>query len=722
MSAIHHRTCPLCEAMCGLALAVRGSRVVSVRGDRTDPFSRGYMCPKAIGLAEVHHDPDRLRQPLRRTRQGWEPVPWDEALAEAVDRIGGIQRTYGADSVALYQGNPTLHSYSALLTLPELTTALGTRHVFSTASVDHLPHMLAAYHMFGHKAMLPVPDVDRTDFLLMFGANPVVSNGSLMSAPNMAMRLRRLRERGARLVVVDPRRTQTAALSDVHLAVPPGTDVFLLLSLIWTLLDANRVDFGRLADFVDGIDVMKRAVGPFSPERVASMLALAPQTIRSLAMDFANAPSAVCYGRLGVCTQRYGALCCWLMLALNTLTGNLDRVGGAMFATPAVDLAGLATIFGQRGSFARWRSRVRGLPEFAGELPLAVLAEEIETPGAGQIRGLITVAGNPVLSSVNGGRLDRLLPSLDFMLAIDFYLNETTRHAHVILPTCSPLQRDHYDLVYNALAIRNVARYSPPAVEPDPDAREDGDVLLELARRIHRTKGGRGGLSGTLRCTALRWLTPRRLLALGLRFGPYGAALNPFRVGLSLASLEREGRTVDLGPLTPRRLPERLHTPNKRIALAPAPFIADLARARGHLDAGQGGATGELLLVGRRDVRSNNSWMHNCPSLMKGADRCVLHMHPLDAVRRGFHDGQRVRIRSRVGAVEAPLEINDAVTPGVVSLPHGFGHHRAGTRLSLAQHHSGVSLNDLTDDEQFDELSGTSVLNGLHVTVIAVDA
>jgi anaerobic selenocysteine-containing dehydrogenase len=703
--------------MCGLVLEVENERVVSVRGDQDDVFSRGYLCPKGVALADVHHDPDRLRRPLRRRGGGFEEVGWDEALAEASDRLARIQRAHGRDAVALYLGNPTAHSYSASFAALELAAALGTRNVYSTASVDHLPHMFAAYHVFGSRALLPVPDLDRTSFLLVLGANPLSSNGSLMGAPNVGRRLRDLHARGGRLVVVDPRRTQTARLADVHLAIRPGTDVFFLLGLIHTVFEEGLVEPGPLAARLDGVDDLRRAAAAYPPERVAAATGLDAKDIRALARDFAAAPEAVCYGRLGVCTQRFGAVCCWLITALNALTGNLDRAGGAMFTTPAADLVRLAALLGESGSLGRWRSRVRGLPEFGGELPLAALAEEIDTPGPGQVRGLVTVAGNPALSSPNARRLDAALATLDCLVAVDFYVNETTRHADLILPGTFALERDHFDLLLNALAVRNVARYTRPLFDPGPGARDDGRIMLDLAVGVARRR--RAPLK-TLRAAAVRRVSPRRILAASIRFGPHGAKLNPFGTGLTLRRLARGGRTVDLGALEPGRLPRTLKTKGKRIRLAPELLLADLARVEKTLAEPE--ADGSLLLItGRRQLRDNNSWMHNFERLMRGRDRCTLLVNPADASRLGLDEGGRAVVRSRAGELVVPVEITDDIREGAVSLPHGYGHGRPGTRLRVANAHPGVAANDVTDETLLDELSGTTRMNGVPVVIQPVE-
>jgi len=699
--------------MCGLSVDVEGGVVTSIRGDADDPFSAGHVCPKAVALKDLHEDGDRLRRPLRREGGEWKEIGWEEAFAEAATRLAAVQKAHGRHAVALYQGNPTVHNYGTVIFSQLFARALHTRSLFSATSVDQLPHMLAALLMFGHQLLLPVPDLDRTDFLIVLGANPVASNGSLMTAAGVERRLKALRARGGRLVVVDPRRTETAAMADRHLAIRPGGDVFLLLALLHTLFAEGLVREGRVLSLCDGLPAVRAAVAAFPPEAAAARTGLAADDIRALARDFAAAPTAVAYGRVGVSTQEFGALSCWLINVLNVVSGNLDRAGGAMFTRPAADVVTLANRLGQRGHFDRRRSRVRGLPEFGGELPVATLAEEIETPGEGQIRALVTSAGNPVLSTPDGARLARALGGLDFMVAIDFYLNETTRHAHLILPPSGPLERDHYDLVFQALAVRNGAKYSPALFTAPADARHDWEIHLELARRLSAAKG-QGGLKGRLTYAVMRRLGPRGVLAWLLRTGPYGAGLNPLGRGLTLARLEKSPHGIDLGPLQPC-LPARLSTPDKRIDLAPQRLLEALAA----LGPAAVETADSLRLIGRRDLRSNNSWMHNSARLVKGRERCTLLMHPRDAAHRGLSAGQKVQVRSRVGAIEVPLEVSDTVAPGVVCLPHGWGHGQAGTRLSVANANAGASLNDLTDPQAVDALCGVAALNGLPVEVTA---
>ncbi len=713
----HYRSCNLCEAMCGVRIEVDGGRVSTIRGDEEDPLSRGYICPKAMALKDLHEDPDRLRTPMRRTANGWEPMGWDEALDEVARRLHELQAAHGRDCVAVYQGNPNVHNTGAMLFGPAFLRTLRTKSRFSATSVDQLPHMLASFLMLGHQLLLPVPDIDRTRYFLVLGANPLASNGSLMSAPGMRDRIAALRARGGKMVVVDPRRTETADVADEHLFVKPGSDALFLLALLHVVIaERGGTPLGRLAPFTVGFDVLRDAVREWTPERVAPHTGIDADTITRLARAFSRSESAVCYGRVGTSTQAFGALCQWLINALNIVTGNFDRPGGAMFPLPAVDVVGLPKGFAAgRGGFDRFRSRVRGLPEFGGELPVAVLAEEILTEGEGKLRALVTIAGNPVLSTPNGTRLDEALSKLDFMVAIDPYLNETTRHAHIILPPPSPLERAHYDVIFHLFAVRNTARYAPALFDPGPDARHDWQILLGLTTRLEQlaARGPREKLAATIKGRALAAMGPEGLLEIALLAGKYGK--RPFRAGVDLKTLRASPHGIDLGALEPA-LPLRLQNREKRIDLAPQKLVADLARLRASLtDAVNGHAS--LVLIGRRHLRDNNSWMHNSERLVKGRSRCTLLVHPEDALRLGLSDGADVMVRSRVGEVRVPVAVSDEMMRGVVSLPHGYGHGRAGVKLSIATQHAGVSVNDLTDEQAVDALCGNAAFSGVPVDV-----
>jgi anaerobic selenocysteine-containing dehydrogenase len=701
-----HGACNLCEAICGLRFTVEGDRITAINGDPDDPLSRGHICPKAIALGDLQADPARLRRPVRRTAEGWAEISWDDAYDLVVRRLLETRERHGPDAVAVYLGNPSVHNYGILTHGRHFLGQLRTRNRFSATSVDQLPHQLVAHWLYGHQLLIPIPDLDHTSYFLVFGANPLASNGSLMTVPDVRRRLGDLRARGGKLVVFDPRRTETAAIADEHHFVRPGTDAALLLAMLHCVLaDPSATP----TPGVDGLDEIRAAVAGFTPERAAAVTGVGADVIRRIAGEFAAADGAACYGRIGVSIQRFGALAQWAIQLLNLATGNIDRPGGALFTSPAVDLVGggvsprrwlsrrrpgapppAAKGLVGPGHYDKWRSRVRGLPEFAGELPVAALAEEILTPGDGQVRALVTVAGNPVLSTPNGAQLDRALAGLDFMVAVDFYVNETTRHADVILPPTTALEHDHYDLVFHALAVRNTARYSAPVL-PKPDgARHDWEIFTELARRYRRRSGAARRWRADLRRELMMRLRPHQLIALGLRTGPYR---------LRLRTLRRRPSGVDLGPLRPS-LPAVLHTPDRRVHAAPPRLLAALRDGTGELLAAP--ADGELRLIGRRHLRSNNSWMHGFPRLTKGRPRHHLLMHPDDLAARGLHDGERVRVSSRVGQVEVEVAATADVMPGVVSLPHGWSHTR---------------VNDLTDDAFLDELSGNAALNGVPVTV-----
>jgi anaerobic selenocysteine-containing dehydrogenase len=745
MTTLAYRTCPLCEAMCGLELEVHdGGRVGTVRGDREDVFSAGYICPKGASVGRLHDDPERLRTPMLRTGDTWREVGWDDAFAEISRRLPPLLERYGRDAVAIYLGNPNVHDHAALLYLPVLIRALGTGYRFSAATLDQWPKQVASGLMFGSETSVAVPDIDRTDYFVVLGANPMVSNGSLFTAADVPRRLRRLRARGGRLVVVDPRRTRTAAVADEHLPIRPGTDAFLLAALAHTLFDQELVRLGPADPHLVGVAEVRAAVSAFAPEKVAEVCGIDAGTIRRVARELAGAPSAAVYGRIGTTTTEFGTVASWLVDVLNALTGNLDRPGGVLFPKPA---AGWPNTQGRPGVGrgiripGSRRTRVRGLPSTLGEFPTAALAEEIDTPNPDgtRVRGLVTVAGNPALSAPNAERLEAALGSLDLMVSVDIYLNETTRHADVILPAPSPLARSHYDITFNALAVRNVAHFAGPTVPLEPSEQPESLTLLRLAcvalgdglsaDRLDDTVAGE--LAGRLvadpssrvfgrdAAELLRAAGTRRreerLLDMLLRAGPYGNGLGAHPDGLSLDMLERHPHGIDLGPLAPR-LPEVLRTPSGRVELAPPQLLAEIPRLATALSRPPAG----LLLVGRRDLRSNNSWMHNLEPLVKGRNRCTLHVHPADARRLRLTAGGSASVRSAVGEVQAEVEVTDAVREGVVSLPHGWGHDRPGTRLATAAAHPGVNSNVLTDPTPLDPLSGTAVLNGIPVTVAPV--
>lgn len=698
--------CMLCEALCGLEVEHDGTRVAKIRGDEAHVASRGHICPKGVALAELQNDPDRVKQPLRRVGDRFEPISWEEAFALAGRRFAEIQAKHGRNAVATYFGNPAAHSYSAILFFQQLVDALGTENRFSASSIDVLPRFFTSWALYGNQVMTPVPDVDRTDYFLMLGANPIVSNGSAMTAPGVDGRLRKLRARGGKLVLLDPRRTETAAVADEHHFIRPGTDALFLAAVLNVLFAEGLARPGHLLPLLDGWSDLLRLFAPYTPTRVAHATGIPADVTTRLARELAAAPTAVCYGRMGTSVQEFGAIASWLTDLVNIATGNLDRPGGFQFTTPAFDLPAGARLLGLAGSFDTRRSRVSGYPEFAGEYPVAALAEEIDTPGAGQVRGMVVMAGNPVLSCPNGRRLDRALEGIEFLVSIDIYVNETSRHADLILPTTFGLEHDHYSVLYLGMAVRNVAHWSPAILEKPPQLKHDHEVLLGLAAAVEIARGGLQAVKGRARAALGRVLSPRRILDLLLRLGPHR---------LSVAKLAQAPHGVDLGPLEPRlaKLMGR-----RKVAVAPPRLVADLARLERRLDA----AGADLVLVSRRTLRSNNSWSHNSARLVSGKDRCTLQIHPEDAARRGVATGQRVALKSRVGEIVVPAEVTDAMMRGVVSLPHGWGHDREGVQLRVASSRPGASVNDVTDERFVDALSGASAFSGVPVEVTAITA
>lgn len=690
----HYRACHLCEAICGLTIETLAApetpsgiapQIVSIKGDPLDPFSRGHICPKAVALQDIQNDPARLRKPVRRVGAQWRSIEWQDAFDLIAERLSDIQQRHGQNAVAVYQGNPSVHNYGLMTHSNYFLGQLKTRNRYSATSVDQLPQHLTSLLMYGHGMLLPIPDIDHTDFMLILGGNPLASNGSIMTVPDVGKRLRAIQARGGKVVVVDPRRSETAAIASQHLFIRPGGDAALLLGLLNTLFEEGLARGSHLP--VEGLEQVRQAIKPLNAELMGIRCGVPGQQIRQLARDFAAADKAVCYGRMGISTQSFGTLCHWLVQLINLLTGNLDRVGGALCTEPAVDVVGSTSA----GHFNLWQSRVSGLPEYGGELPVAALAEEILTPGQGQVRALITVAGNPILSTPNGRKLERALAGLDFMVSIDLYINETTRHADLILPSTSALENDHYDTTFNALAIRNVTRFNRAIFDKPEGTLHDWEIFVGLARAFAARTGK--ALKPTM--------PPSQMIDLGLRKGCYGEA-SPHR--LSVQVLDGYPHGLDLGALQPNLL-HRLQSTDGRVQAAPQALMNDLERFIA-LPAPQESA--ELLLIGRRHVRSNNSWMHTYQRLVKGKPRHQLLMHPDDLAHRGLVDGQLVQVSSRVAAVKVQVLGSLDMMPGVVSLPHGWGH--AGP---------GVSANDLTDEQQVDALSGNAVLNGVPVQVAA---
>ena len=730
----HHRICPLCEACCGLEIKVQNSKVISIRGHDADVFSAGYICPKGVALKDLHEDPDRLRAPLIKRNGVFEQTTWEEAFAEIERRLLPIMSAHGRNATGIVVGNPSAHKIGLLTYFGKLARALGTKNVFSASTLDQMPKQLSSGLMFGHWLSVALPDISRTDYLLVLGANPLVSNGSMWTVPDFKGKAKALQARGGKLVVVDPRRTETATAADSHHFIRPNADVFLLAAMVHTLFAESLVSLGTVANWVHGFDEVQHAVAPFTPEAVAERCGMPAHTIRSLARTLGTTPRAAVYARIGTCTQEYGTLASWLVDVLNTVTGHLDLPGGVLFAKSAAFASNTAGKpgAGKGVSTGRHHARVSGAPEVYGELPMTCMAEEIETPGEGQIRALFTVATNPVLSSPNGPRLAKALDTLDFMVSMDIYLNETTRHADVILPGLSPLEDFHYDVAFPQLSWRNHARYSPPVMQPAPGQPEEWQTLTRLVA-IVQGKGTQndantlddaqfaedaqrlfGAQADAVIQATQSFKGPQRALEVALRTGPYGDQFGRKPDGLTLAKVMASNSAggIDLGELQPR-IPEMLRTPSGKVELAPPSLVLDLQRAANDLAR----PAPDLVIIGRRDVRTNNSWMHNLPVLAKGPFRCTALVHPTDASRLNLVHGAMATIHNGPRSVQAQVHVTDEMMPGVVSLPHGWGHNLPGTQLHLAAERPGTNLNALLDDQLRDPLSGNAVLGGVAITM-----
>lgn len=695
---IKYRTCNICEALCGIVVEVEDNQVVSIKGDKDDPLSNGHICPKAYALKDVHEDPDRLKFPLRKTNGEWEQISWEEAFAFAAKGIVDIQSKYGEEALGIYQGNPTVHNLGSMLYSPPFVKSLKTKNRFTATSVDQLPQQLAAEMMFGNHFLVPIPDLNRTDFWIILGGNPVVSNGSLMTAPDVAGKIKNIQERGGKVVVIDPRRTRTARKASQHLFIRPGTDVYLLLSMLHQVLFEEKVDTEAVEHLLKAgqVEGIKAAVESFTPALAAKLTRIPEEEIRALTQAFLQAERAVCYGRLGVSITEHGSLCHWAINTLNILTGNFDVEGGAMFASSAVSMARNKS---HQKRFGRWTSRVSGLPEFAGELPMAAFAEEILTPGEGQIKGLITSCGNPVLSSANGKQIDQALDSLDFMMSIDIYLNESTRHADLILPPATGLETIHYGLVFHNFAIHNSAKYSEPSVEKDKGTKYDWEIFLGLKEAVAEERAQRAGE---------HYEAPADFgldAALGflLKTGPKK---------MSLEELKAAPSGLDFGPLETNVAQKKLMNIDGQIDLFPSIYQVGLKEiSLQEMDPAQ------LLMIGRRSLRGMNSWLHNSYRMVKGKEFCTAQIHPKDAAHRSISNGETIEVFTAIGTIQIQAEITDEVGLGTISIPHGWGHTREGVRLSVASVHHGVNCNDIADAKRTDTISANAALNGIPVGV-----
>lgn len=707
----HYRTCHLCEAMCGLEITTREGVVESIKGDPNDVHSKGYLCPKAVALQDIHEDPNRLKYPVKRTEDGWQQISWAEAFDLVEENIQRIRKNNGDNAVGVYTGNPTTHNTGTILYLYDFINSIDTKNSYASHSLDQLPQMFVASEMFGHQAMFPVPDVENTDFFLILGANPLVSNGSIMSTPNIGAKFKALQQRGGKVVVIDPRRTRTAKAADQHHFIKPGTDVFLLLTFIHELFAQNLVQDSHVLQISDNQQVLQELVQEYTPEKVSEVVGIEADAIKQLVKDFAQANKAIIYGRMGVSTVKFGGVCHWLINCINILTGNMDEQGGVMFTLPAIDLL---KALKKEAKQLRWRSRVKQLPETGGALPTVTMADEMLTPGQDQIKAMFTVAGNPLLSAPNSNELKKGFEQLEFYAAIDIYINETTRHANVILPPAAALEVVHYDFALSIVSPRNVANFSPAVFPIAKDRKYDWEILIELQKRIEQ-----GNIvKRKLKHAVLGMLSVERRIDLGLKIGPYGVWGGRMfkKGGISLKRLKKQPHGVDFGPMQ-RCLPKRLFTKNKRIDLAPQEITKELSKVQ-QVFQEQLKDSDELLLIGRRHLRSNNSWMHNYPRLMKdGEKRCTAMLHPTEAQKRGIHEGDWMEVSTQVGQIKIKAEITDEVMPGVLCIPHGWGHNDKQVHLDVASKHAGVNVNELIDHSIYEEMSGNAVFTGIPVMV-----
>ena len=732
-----YRTCPLCEATCGLEIRLVDESVKVIRGDRDNPFSQGFICPKGSVLGRLHEDPDRVRTPLIKRDGVFAPVSWDEAFSEIDQRMGAIRESHGSDAVALYIGNPNAHNFANNLAIRPLAKSLRSKNIFSASTLDQMPKHISCGFMFGAASTIPVPDIDRTEFLVILGANPYESNGSLATAPDWPGRIEAIRARGGRVVVVDPRRTRTAENADQHIAVLPGSDAALLMAVINVMFDEDLIDLGHLAHHVNGLDELAAAALRFDPDGVSELVGIEAGVIRELAREIATAPSAAVYGRIGTHTVGFGTVAAWAVDVINVITGNLDKPGGVMFP---LGLHQQATRPRRSFTTGRWKSRVAGLNEVLGELPASTMIDEMTTSGDGQIRALITLGGNPALTSPDAANLERALADLDFVVSIDPYLNETTTHADVVLPVPSALERSHYDMAFTTLSVSNYAMYSPPVFERPADQLSEFEILVRLTALLSGFGPGVDPAAASLMSLGAQVATavgdpkspihgrdpdeilvslsvhddmPERFLDLMIRTGALGDLFGEKPDGWTLTKLMRHPHGVDLGTLQPR-VPTVLSTASGLVELAPPVIIDDLARLA---TAVQNGPVDSLLLVSRRELRSNNSWLHNVEVLVKGKERCTLRVHSEDATRLAVEDGTRVLVTSSTGEIVVSVEVNDEARPGVVSMPYGWGHDRPGAQLSVASQRPGVNTNVLTDRHAVDPLSGNAVFNGIPVEI-----
>jgi formate dehydrogenase len=726
-----HRTyCRICEPTCGMIATVEDGKLVQLRPDADHPITKGFSCPKGIEFVHVQNDPDRLLYPMRRTESGeFERISWDTALDEIGAKLRAIRAAHGGESIGWYAGNPSAFSHSHAIWAGGFVRGLGSKHLYTPNTQDTSSRFVASHLLYGSPTIFPLPDLARTSFLLMVGANPLVSRGSLVAAGNLRDKLTGIVGRGGRVVVVDPRRTETAKAFE-HVAVRPDGDAWLLLAMLHVIFAEGLDDATTTAAQATGVDVLRTAAARCAPEDAEARCGVPADEIRALARSFATAPSAAAYGRTGACLGRHATLVNVLLDALNVVTGNLDRPGGSVFARPPIDFTALASRLGL-ATFDTYRSRVGDLPEVLGQMAAPLMAAEIETPGPGQLRALIVSAGNPLLSVPGAQDFERALGKLDLQVGIDLYLNETHRHADYVLPATTFYERDDVPLPLAEIQLTPFIQWTDAVAAPRGEARDDWRIIDDLARQLGfaAVAGVASKWIGTSRVARLAQramgvgahrLTPTKIVDALLRAGRDGDHFGLRRGGLTLAKLRAQPRGVvlaehvDTGVLT-----KRLKHRDRRVHLGDERIAAELTRL---LDAPEPSSDYPLLMIGRREVRSHNSWLHNTPRFRDATRRHRALVNPVDAAAIGVADGGPARVVSARGAIELPVELSEDVAPGTIAVPHGWGHRGAGWQT--ANEAGGANVNELTSSalDDLEKLSGMAHLNGVPVRLEKVPA
>ena len=712
-NTIKYRTCHLCEAMCGLAIEIKDNEVLSISGHEDDIYSKGHICPKGAALKDLHNDPDRLKEPVKRTTHGWQKISWKEAFDLVEQGFKKIRKKYGNNAIATYTGNPTVHNTGTALTLYDTINAINTQNRYASHSLDSVPVFLVNQMMFGHAMMAPIPDIENINYMLIIGANPMASNGSFMSTPNIRGKIKAIKDKGGKVVVIDPRKTETAQKASEHYFIHPEKDVLFLLAIINELTRRNAIAESRALSFSDHLEELKKIAEPYTAEKVAPVTGISTDQLNHMVDDLLGHSNSIVYGRLGVNIQSYGTLCQWLITSINILLGRLDEKGGLLFTLPAIDYV---TLMAHESKMFRYSSRVKSYQEIVGEFPTATLAEEILTEGKEQVRGFLTIAGNPARSAPNSKMVEKALADLEFMVAVDMYINETTKYADVILPPAVGLETMHYSFVLHMVATRNTTKFSPAPLPITKNQRYDWQIMQELQRRLFS-----GNIFKRIKYNLGSRIHPKTKLDLALKTGPYGIWGGRLfkKDGISLKRLEKHVGGVELSPLS-AVLPKRLFTKNKHIELVPEIFAKEIIKVK-ELLSPDADANFPLKLIGRRHLRSNNSWMHNLPMLSGGTRRCTVMIHPDDAAQFHIEDKEMVEVYTELGSIQIEAEITKDIIQGTICIPHGWGHNAKDTALKVAEEQAGSNINELMNHERLDPLSYNMAFNGHPVAIRRVE-